>query len=212
MIKKLISLFLILSLLVCFTSCKNTNETDTSTTKKIEKTNLKGENSKTYKFFKENFSSNEYTLTLTTKNDEDSEIVTIGINKEGIIYEDEVTGQSHETTISVNGIRTVIIHHAEAYYTEKYDVSSIQEGLFNAKDFEGRLYNSGSDIVDGKEYYLEEFSDEYGTLLYLFDGEKLTYMVKVTPEKSIYIEVSDVKHSFDESLINVPTTYELLDY
>ena len=212
MLKKLLSFLILLSLIFCFSSCKNSNDSDTTTTRKIEKTNLKAENSKSYKFFQENFSSGEYTLTPSTKSEENNEVITIGINKEGVIYEDEITGEAHETTISANGIRTVIIHHAEAYYTENYDVSSVQAGLFNAKDFEGKLYNSGTETVDGKKYYLEEFSDEYGTLSYLFDGDKLVYMVKVTDEKSIYIEISDIKPSFDESLINVPSTYELLDY
>ena len=212
MLKKLISVLLIFSVIFCFTSCKDNNISETNIARKIEKTNLKAENSKSYKFFQENFNSGEYTLTLSTKNEENSEVITIGINKEGVIYEDEITGEAHETTISANGIRTVIIPHAEAYYTENYDVSSVQAGLFNAKDFEGKLYNSGTETVDGKKYYLEEFSDEYGTLSYLFEGDRLVYMVKVTDEKSIYIEISDIKHSFDESLINVPSTYELLDY
>ena len=212
MLKKLIPILLVFSVILCFVSCKNSKNSDTDTTRKIEKTNLKAENSKSYKFFEENFNSGEYTLTLSTKNGENSEIITIGINKEGVIYEDEITGEAHETTISVNGIRTVIIHHAQAYYTENYDASSVQPELFNAKDFVGKLYSSGTEIVDGKEYYLEQFSDEYGTLSYLFDGDNLAYMVKVTDEKSIYIQISDLKHSFNESLINVPPTYELLDY
>ncbi|MBE7053003.1 MAG: hypothetical protein E7391_01865 [Ruminococcaceae bacterium] len=212
MFKKNYYVLIILSILLLFCGCsKNDTKSDKQSTIKYTSKNQKAENSKTFQFFKQNFDSNEYTMTLTNENEDGDEVITIGISTDGIVYEDEVTPSSHETTITTKDTITTIYYNTESYRIEKNE-TELQLSLFNSKDFEGKTYNAGNENIKGKEYYFEEFSDEYGVQRYCFEGNNLKYIVKVSEEKNIYIKVSDIINSFDKNLINIPNGYELYDY
>lgn len=215
MFKKITGLILCAFLLFSLASCTNKenntqNSTVTTTSKK------QTGDSKTLEFFKTHFDSQEYTMTLKTTDEEtgSDSVVTIGI-KGDIYYTDDNSAGNHSTVFYKDGQTTTISHDNKTYYINTTDDEMSQSNeKFSSSDFAGKEFSTGTETIDGKKYYCEEFNDEYGTARYCFDGDDLKYMVNVNSEtgKNTYIEITDIKPSFDESLLTIPEGYEALDY
>lgn len=208
--KKIITVILSVILIFSFAACSNNNDN----TQPVNVDKKSGDTSVTYNFFKDNFDSQEYTMVLKTNDDETGieSVVTIGI-KGNIYYTDDKTSAGHQTIFFKDGQTTTISHDDKAYYvTVTQDEMSSQNEGFSSQDFRGKEYTSGYEKYNDVKYYYEEFNDEYGVTRYLFDGDNLKYMVNVDTDKSTYIEIADLKHSFDENLLSIPDGYELLNY
>lgn len=167
-----------------------------------------GDLSRTYKFFNENVNTAEYfwiisfggeTLTMATKN--------------GVNYNKTVNDESTEVQIYKDAKVYRVYDANKAYMV--YDDS--ENDCFRVETLKSTGINkdsfrTGKNVVDGKEYYYEEFAAENGQDRYYFEGESLKFIEFIQQGTSTFIKIEVAENKADDSLFVIPDDYELIEY
>lgn len=194
--KKIISLILVLVLCVSFVACSD------------EESHGNDGVSKTFTYFNENVNTAEYlwvisfgdeTLTMATKNGVNYNKTENSENTEVQIYKDAKVYRVYDANKAY-----MVYDDTE---NDCFRVETLKSTGINKDNFK-----SGKNTVEGKEYYYEEFSAENGQDRYYFDGEELKYIEFIQDGTSTFIKIESAKNSADDSLFEIPSDYELVEY
>jgi hypothetical protein len=90
---------------------------------------------------------------------------------------------------------------------ENYEIVEEDAEIYNT------VVNSGSEMIDGKNYEYEEFSVDGQGIKYYFDKDKLVYMktFSITDGMEYIIKILDYGTNFDNSVFEVPEGYTIID-
>jgi hypothetical protein len=90
---------------------------------------------------------------------------------------------------------------------ENYEIVEDDAEIYNT------VVNSGTEMVDGKNYEYEEFSVDGQGIKYYFEKDRLVYMktFSTTDGMEFIIKIIDYGTDFDDSVFEVPESYTVID-
>ena len=146
--------------------------------------------------------------------------------KENSICIDSISGDEHTSTLVYEQESFYINHNQEEYFV--YEISQVDADILrnDLKEIEKQEYKTGSEKIENKTYYYEEFegidtfilssnynADEHELKTrFYFEKNKIAYIKTIigsTEQELLKIDFSD---NIDESLFEIPANYAEIKY
>ena len=178
--------------------------------------------SKTEDFYNKITESKNFTFTMEIDN-ENLKFKVNMIKKDEDICIDMNSDDGHTTTLSTEKGTYYIVHDEQEYYYND-EKSDVEIDIYQLKELIKNEFNSGKEVIDGKEFYYEEFKNENGLfniyadfdeesdvkIRFYYDENNLVYIKNIiTNEENQHEELikSSLKYEIDETLFTIPDNY-----
>ena len=182
----------------------------------------------TLNLYKKISNSPKFTFSIEEQNYEETYKLVMS-KRENDVSIDMYSGDEHTSTLVLNNNAYYITHNQQEYFDYGVDDTETDIVISALDNITKKQYTSGREKINNKEYYYEEFDNEYGDFVILisasedtdiktrfyFDGNKIAYIKNlISTDDGIEEELLkvDLKYEVDENLFQVPEGYSEIEY